>query len=160
LEESYQPLRKLELKYDGVLTIATGRSRRELEWKNREMLWSDLVKKLSETIRTHEPYGEYKRLPKAKRDDVKDVGGFVGGTLKGGRRRADSVVWRQLIALDADFAKGDLWAGVEVMFGHGCCMYSTHSHSPTSPRLRLVIPLKRPVSPDEYKAVARRIAGI
>lgn len=35
------------IKHDGVLTIATGRSRKETEWKNREMLWSDLVKKLS-----------------------------------------------------------------------------------------------------------------
>ena len=149
----------LSLKHDGVLTIATGRSRKELEWKNREMLWSELVKKLSETIRTHEAYGEYKKLPKAERDDIKDVGGFVGGTLKGGRRKADCVVWRQIITLDADHVEGDLWAGVEVMFSHGCCMYSTHSHSPSSPRLRLVIPLKRPVSPDEYQAVSRRIAG-
>jgi len=38
-------------------------------------------------------------------------------------------------------------------------MYSTHSHTPSAPRLRLVIPLKRPVSPDEYQAVSRRIAG-
>jgi putative DNA primase/helicase len=149
----------LSLKHDGVLTIATGRSRKELEWKNREMLWSELVKKLGETIRTHEAYGEYKKLPKADRDRIKDVGGFVGGTLKGGRRKADCVVWRQIITLDADHVKGDLWAGVEVMFGRGCCMYSTHSHSPSFPRLRLVIPLKRPVSPDEYQAVSRRIAG-
>ena len=31
---------------------------------------------------------------------------------------------------DADYVKGDLWAGVETMFGYGCLMYSTHSHSP------------------------------
>lgn len=148
-----------KLKHDGVLTIATGRSRKELEWKNKEMLWSELVDKLSSTTRTHETYEEYKKLSKAKRDEIKDVGGFVGGTLKGGRRKADAVVWRQIVTLDADFVKGDLWAGVETMFGYGCVMYSTHSHSPRAPRLRIVIPLKRPVSPDEYGAVARRIAA-
>ncbi|AEE92540.1 Virulence-associated E family protein [Tepidanaerobacter acetatoxydans Re1] len=158
-EETSNKKVKPSFKYDGVLTIVTGRSRRELEWKNRETLWSELVRKLSVTTRTHETYGEYKKLPKAERDDIKDVGGFVGGTLKGGRRKADCVVWRQIITLDADHVKGDLWAGVEVMFGRGCCMYSTHSHSPSFPRLRLVIPLKRPVSPDEYQAVSRRIAG-
>jgi predicted P-loop ATPase len=147
------------LKYDGLLTIATGRSRKELNWKNREMLWSELVKKLSKTTRTPETYEEYKKLSKAKRDEIKDVGGFVGGTLKSGRRKADAVVWRQLVTLDADYVKGDLWAGVETMFGHGCAMYSTHSHSPTNPRLRLVIPLKRAVTPDEYGAIARRIAA-
>ena len=36
-------------------------------------------------------------------------------------------------------------------------MYSTHSHSPGTPRLAATF--KRPVSPDEYEAVARRIAG-
>lgn len=147
------------LKYDGILTIATGRSRKETNWKNREMLWSELVKRLSNTTRTSETYEEYKKLSKAKRDEIKDVGGFVGGTLKGGRRKADCVVWRQIVTLDADYVKGDLWAGVETMFGYGCVMYSTHSHSPSNPRLRLVIPLKRAVTPDEYQAVARRIAA-
>lgn len=60
---------------DGVLTIATGRSRKELEWKNGEILWSELVKKLSKTTRTRETFGEYKTLPKAHRDEIKDVGG-------------------------------------------------------------------------------------
>lgn len=154
-----EPKELNKLKYDGLLTIATGRSRKELEWKNREMLWSDLVKKLSCPIRTHETYEEYKKMPKSKRDEVKDVGGFVGGTLKMGRRKADNVVWRQIVTLDADFVKGDLWAGVETMFGYGCVMYSTHSHGPKSPRLRLVIPLKRAITPDEYGAVSRRIAA-
>lgn len=148
-----------KLKHDGMLTIAVGKSRKELEWKNREMPWSDIVKRLSETIRTHETVEEYKKSSKVRRDEIKDVGGFVGGTLKSGRRKADSVVWRQVVTLDADFVKGDLWAGVEMMLGCGAVMYSTHSHTPSSPRLRLVIPLKRPISPEEYGAVSRRIAA-
>lgn len=148
-----------EIKNDGLLTISTGRSRKELNWKNKEFLWSDLIKKLSETYRTRETVDEYKKMSKAERDEIKDVGGFVGGTLKEGRRKANNVVWRQVVTLDADFVKGDLWTGVETMFGYGCLMYSTHSHTPEKPRLRLVIPLKRPVTPDEYLAVSRRIAG-
>jgi len=158
MQEPYK-LKEPKLKHDGVLTIATGRSRKEMNWKNREMLWSELVDKLSSTIRTYETYEEYKKLSKSKKDEIKDVGGFVGGTLKEGRRKADNVVWRQIVTLDADFVKGDLWAGVETMFGYGCVMYSTHSHSPKAPRLRLVIPLRRAVTPDEYGAVSRRIAA-
>jgi predicted P-loop ATPase len=158
MQEPYK-LKEPKLKHDGVLTIATGRSRKEMNWKNREMLWSELVEKLSSTTRTYETYEEYKKLSKSKKDEVKDVGGFVGGTLKEGRRKADNVVWRQIVTLDADFVKGDLWAGVETMFGYGCVMYSTHSHSPKAPRLRLVIPLKRAVTSDEYGAVSRRIAA-
>lgn len=151
--------KKVSVKHDGVLTIATGRNRKELQWKNKEMLWSELVGKLSSTIRTHESYEEYKKLSKSKQDEIKDVGGFVGGTLKGGRRKHDSVVWRQLVTLDADYVKGDLWASVETIFGFGCVMYSTHKHHPAKPRLRIVIPLARPVTPDEYTPIARRIAA-
>jgi putative DNA primase/helicase len=158
MQEPYK-LKEPKLKHDGVLTIATGRSRKEMNWKNREMLWSELVDKLSSTTITYENYEEYKKLSKSKKDEIKDVGGFVGGTLKEGRRKADNVVWRQIVTLDADFVKGDLWAGVETMFGYGCVMYSTHSHSPKAPRLRLVIPLRRAVTPDEYGAVSRRIAA-
>lgn len=150
---------KPKIKYDGALTIAVGRSRKETDWKNREMYWSDLVDRLSRTNRTGETYAEYKKLPKKEQGQIKDVGGFVGGTLKGGRRKADAVVWRQVITLDADYAKGDLFASVEMLLGCACVMYSTHAHSPEHPRLRLVIPLTRPITPDEYPAVGRRIAA-
>lgn len=39
-----------------------------------------------------------------------------------------------------------------------CCVYSTHKHTPEEPRLRLIIPLARPVTEDEYPAVARMVA--
>ena len=148
-----------KIKHDGSLTISVGKSRKEINWKNREILWSELVEKLSNTTRTPETYEEYKKMPKAAQGERKDVGGYVGGTLKGGRRKADAVVWRQVITLDVDYAKGDLWASVETMFDHACAMYSTHAHSTQNPRLRLVIPVKRPVTSDEYPAVARWAAA-
>lgn len=151
--------KEIAIKHDGSLTLAIGKSRKETQWKNRDMLWSDLVKKLSRTRRTGETFEEYKRMTKAQQSGVKDVGGFVGGTLKDGRRKSDNVVWRQLITLDADYIKGDLWSAVEMMLGTACVAYSTHSHTPEKPRLRLVIPLTRAVTPDEYQAVARRIAA-
>ncbi|MDW7670573.1 MAG: virulence-associated E family protein [Bacillota bacterium] len=145
--------------HDGMITVAVGKSRKETDWKNREMLWSQLVKRFSQTHRSRETAAEYHSMKKEEQDGIKDVGGFVGGSLKGGRRKAENVAWRQLVTLDADFSKGNLWAGVEAMLGCGCVLYSTHSHTPDKPRLRLVIPLSRPVSPDEYQAVARRIAA-
>lgn len=56
----------LSLKHDGVLTIATGRSRKELEWKNREMLWSDLIKRLSKTVRTQFTSGAVRDMQEGK----------------------------------------------------------------------------------------------
>ncbi|MBU5594899.1 virulence-associated E family protein [Amphibacillus sp. MSJ-3] len=130
-----------------------------MQWKNREMLWSDLAKRLSNTTRTGETQEEYRKSAKGVQVDIKDVGGFVGGTLKGGRRKADAVVWRQLITLDADFIKGDFWTSVELMYDFACLAYSTHSHSSNNQRIRLVIPLTRPITPDEYQAVSRRLAA-
>ena len=38
------------------------------------------------------------------------------------------------------------------------CAYSTHSHRPDKPRLRFLLPTSREVTPDEYPAIARRVA--
>ena len=98
-------------------------------------------------------------LPKGQQVEIKDVGGFVGGALKGGRRTKGNVYSRQLITLDADYVEGDLWSIVENIYDFTCAMYSTHSHSAEQPRLRLIIPLSRSVSPDEYQAISRKIAA-
>ena len=148
------------MNYDGRLTVAVGRSRTETKWKNKEMLWSELAARLSETTRTGETVEEYKALPKTEQQRVKDVGGFVGGPLKGGRRKSDSVISRQLLTLDADYAYEGLWdAAMIVLDSPAAILYSTHKHTPAAPRVRLVLPLSRPVSPDEYQAIARRIAA-
>ena len=40
------------LQYDGLITIATGSSRRSASWKTKEMLWSEFVDKLGRVTRT------------------------------------------------------------------------------------------------------------
>ena len=148
------------MQYDGLLTIATGSSRRSTNWKNKEILWSDLAAKLSNVTRTQETQDEYAHMSKDERDRIKDVGGFVGGSLKTGRRKANSISARQLITLDLDDVPqgADPWPTVTLVLGCAAVLYSTHSHTPQSPRLRLVLPLSRPVSPDEYEAIARKVA--
>jgi len=153
-------LKPVKLKHDGKITIATGRSRHETEWKNREMQWSQLVDKLSQTTRTRETLDEFDKMIKSQQDELKDVGGFVGGTLKGGRRNSTNTAWRHIITLDADFADPDFTTLVDLLLGNcAYAIYSTHKHRPAKPRLRLVIVLSRPVTPDEYQAISRRIAA-
>jgi putative DNA primase/helicase len=147
-----------KIKNDGSIALATGKSRTETQWKNKNIPWSKLVEKLSNTTRTPETYSEYMKMAKTERDRIKDVGGFVGGGLKNGRRKAETIQNRTLLTLDLDYVKGDIWSSIELLFDFACVMYSTHTHSPENPRLRLVIPLSRPVLPDEYQAVSRMIA--
>lgn len=148
------------VQYDGPITIAVGQSRRSTQWQNRDLMWSQLVNRLEIPERTQESAKEYKALPKAQRDEIKDVGGFVGGVLKGGRRKADAITQRRLLTLDLDEvpADADPWDTVILVLGCAAVLYSTHSHRPDAPRLRLVMPLSRAVSPEEYAAVARKIA--
>lgn len=140
------------------LFISTGNSRMEKRWNGREIELEELAQRLSATIRTSETTGQYRKLSKAKQDDIKDVGGFVLGKLKGGRRKKDCVVFRSGLTLDMDYASPDIPEQIEMFFDFRCLIYSTHKHTPENPRLRLVIPLSRNVSPDEYVAVARKTA--
>jgi len=141
---------KLKLKHDGQVSISTGKNRFETNWKNKKILWSNLVAKLKTPIITHETYAEYKKCGKPEQDQIKDVGGYVGGSLTGGSRKAGSVATRQILTLDADFAPGDFFESLELLADYSCCIYSTHKHSPESPRYRLLVPLDREVTPDEY----------
>jgi predicted P-loop ATPase len=147
------------IRYDGAFDIATGKSRKEVHWKNRETTWAKFLLKISKTHRTAEKYAEYMVEKKARQDEIKDVGGFVGGYVNAGRRKADNILHRQLITLDIDFAKDDIWETFTMLYDNAAAMYSTHKHTAESPRLRLIIPLDRPVACDEYMAICRRVAG-
>lgn len=141
--------------------IAVGSSRQSLKWKNTEIAYCDLVEKLKVTTRTRETFQEYKKMPKTSRDEIKDVGGFVGGALKQGRRKAENLANRSLITLDLDsvnISTEELWDNIVMLNDFEIVMYSTHTHQPSSPRLRLIIPLDRNVLPDEYQAISRKLA--
>jgi putative DNA primase/helicase len=148
-----------KVKHDGSLMIATGKSRHEKAWKNVTMEWSELLKRLTKTTRTRETFAQYKKASRDEKQELKDVGGFVGGMIKNGRRKSGQCAWRSMLTLDADFAEATFLEDVEFKFGNAAAVYTTHSHSPDAPKYRLLIPLARPVTPDEYQAIARFIAA-
>ena len=142
------------------ILIATGASRTAKRWKNQETTWEKFLEKLRTTTRTRETMAEYMKMPKREQDRIKDVGGFVGGYLKNGRRLAGNVLNRQLVTLDADFGDESLTTMLDLSYGDTAyAVYSTHKHTKDRPRLRIVIPLAKPVGPDAYQAIARRIAA-
>ena len=147
-----------KFKHDGKLQLAFGSNRFETKWKNRQLSWSQLVGKLATTSRTGETRAEYAAMTTDQQTRIKDVGGFVGGPLKGGRRKAENVQQRQLLTLDLDYARADTWSTFTTLHDNAACIYSTHKHAPDKPRLRLVMPLSRPVTPEEYAALGRKFA--
>ena len=141
------------------MIIAIGNSRKDKTFKIVDISWEQFLNKVSNTVRTVETIEEYEKMKKSIKDDIKDVGGFVGGKLKDGRRRKDSVEFRSMLTLDLDYAESDLWEKVTRLFNFACCIYSTHKHKKDKHRLRLIIPLSRNVTSDEYIAIARLIAS-
>lgn len=141
------------------MKIAIGKSRKSTKWKTINSTWEELCNKLSQTTRTHETVKEYKAMSKSEQAVIKDVGGFVAGTLKDGYRRRENVISRSLITLDADFASESMLANTLMLCDYEFCVYSTHKHQPKQPRLRFVFPLTREVSPEEYEPLSRLVAA-
>lgn len=140
------------------MKIAYGNSRMEKKWKNNEISWDDFCKRVSTTQTTTETVEEYRKMTKPQQDNIKDVGGFVGGHLRGGRRKTGTVLCRSMLTLDMDHGTPDVMDELDMFNSHEMCIYSTHKHTPEAPRLRLIMPLKRDVSEDEYPALARKVA--
>lgn len=141
------------------LPIAYGSSCFARTWSNKTTTWNELCERLKNTIRTTETVEEYPKMKKDDRDRAKDKGGFVGGQLRDNRRKRETVVIRSLLTLDADSTE----SGFIERFVSGCkyasCLYTTHGHKPEAPRCRIIVPLSRDVTPDEYVAIARFFAS-
>lgn len=148
-----------KLEYDGNLSIAIGLNVSSKIWKNTKMTWSSLVQKLSTPVITAETYKRFMNATKEEQSKIKDVGGFVGGFLTNGRRDKTNVLYRQLITLDIDFSHENFWWDFTMLFGCAAVIHSTHKSCPEKPRHRLIIPIDREVSQEEYQAIARKVAG-
>lgn len=148
-----------KLEHDANLSIAIGLSVASKVWKNTKIAWSALVQKLSEPVITAETYKQFMHATKDEQSKIKDVGGFVGGFLTNGRRDKSNVLYRQLIALDIDFSHENIWWDFTMLFDCAAVIHSTHKSCIEKPRHRLIIPLDREVSQEEYQAIARKVAG-
>ena len=146
---------------DRKINITSGASRRATLWTTQTLMVSELWERLKVPVRSAETLAEYLDMKKAQQDDLKDIGGFVGGSLNGTRRKANNVSGRDIITLDLDNIpaghKDDILRRVDAL-GCGYCVYSTRKHQPSAPRLRVLLPLDRTVTADEYEPLARKAA--
>lgn len=132
-------------------------------WQLQRFSLLEFYTKLSQPSRSQECRSVYLALPKRDQDKLKDVGGFVGGTLKNGVRKNGHVISRDLITLDIDkLEAGGTERVISVCEALGCgyAVYSTRKHAPESPRLRVILPLAAEITEDEYEPTARMVAYI
>lgn len=151
------------MQYNRKLQISTAGTRKATHWPKSEIMWSEFAEKLKTPVRGTETLEQYLALPKSQQDDLKDVGGFVGGTFAGDRRKAANVTGRDLITLDLDnIPVGQTEDILRRVDGLGCAavVYSTRKHSGYTPRLRVIIPVDRTGTADEYEPAARKLASL
>lgn len=145
------------------ITISVGDSRWATQWDSCSLTWEDFTGDLLNAMQNNcgtETHAEYRALPKAEQDKRKDVGGFVGGTLRESRRARGCCTGRSLITLDMDnCAPGSTTKWVAAIEALGtAAVYSTRKHDPEHPRLRAIFPTDRVMQPEEYQPCARMAA--
>lgn len=146
--------------HDGKLNIAEGHAANSKIWKNKTIFWSDFVSRISDVSRMRVTFKEFINAKREDQTVLKGAsGGYVGGYLRGGKRSPKNVVHRQLLTLDIDFGGLDIWEDITLLYANAAILHGTAKHEKESPRYRLLMPLDRECTPDEYVAVARQVAG-
>lgn len=80
------------------LPIAYGHSSHAKKWSNKTTAFDGLCERLKAIIRTPESVEEYAKMEPKGRETAKDHGGFVCGTLAGGRRLLQNVACRSVFS--------------------------------------------------------------
>jgi len=145
------------------MIIYTARNRFDTELLPQEISWEQLKEKLQTTTRTYENYAVYIELLKEVQTNIKDIGGFIGGELrlvdKTAPRNKESVLNRCLITLDLDNGVPGLLEQLPSLLPYKALFYTTHKHCPERPRARIIIPMTRTISVEEYGMVSTFLAN-
>jgi len=144
---------------DPILEIAVAFSAHSKTWKNKKLAWPEFVEKLRVPLVRDLSFKQFRAMAKKDAGAIKDVGGYVGGYLRSGKRSPANVSYRQLLTLDIDFGSLDFWEAFTFVYGCEAVLHGTMSHEAAAPRYRLLIPLSRECSADEYTALSRKVAG-
>lgn len=138
------------------LGISTGK-RRDSHVRTGDVTWPQLAKKLLDHKRVSETVAAYKDLPVEDKGRLKALRGFVvGGKYSGQKRLKEELMYRSVITLDIDHCT-DPQRVIDSYDGYEFAMHSTLSHRDDAPRLRIVFPVVRDLTPFEYEAVARNL---
>lgn len=128
------------------------------------MTWAEVMDLLDKPIidKRH-TQAQYNALDADEKADVKDVGSYVPGIFRAGIRRSENLIERTAITLDIDEVTprqvDTIMDGLTPLAEFEFFASTTRSHTPKDPRWRIVLPLARPIAPEEYAPLARIIAS-
>lgn len=117
--------------------------------------WKKLVKRLSTPVpRGKATLAKYLSLPRKARAEQKNGPGWIPATFVPGGKRNDASLQRLYLFIgDCDNTRGrevSLESLRRSLKGYEAVIHTTYSHSRAKPKFRFVLPLKRPISPDDH----------
>jgi hypothetical protein len=115
--------------------------------QTRELSWD----KIATHLTTHNATG-----------DKKQGAYFVGGAFKSAERVESNMLCRSMLTLDLDnpsITLAEIEFELAMHIDGAFAAYSTYRHTPESPRLRVIVPLAREITPNEYREFSRTFAS-
>ena len=129
-------------------------------WKKKITTWLEFVQSLREPRIAKETAAEYAAMSNKDRHKAKDLGCYIPAELIGGSRKAENVKYRTFLTYDIDESLPiEHLKAAHLEYGCEMVIHSTRSHTPAKPKHRFIIPVSRPMLPDEYEPVARAVAA-
>lgn len=113
--------------------------------QNKHTSWEKLCEVLTTHVVSEEKGGKY----------------FVGGEFNDESRIEENLLCRSLLTLDIDKYDGDiedLQFELELGISEAFCAYSTFSHKNNRPCIRIILPLSREVTANEYRLFSRKFS--
>ena len=122
--------------------IAVGRSGTKVV-KNKEVSWDTLKEKLT----NHVLYDDKEHAPL-----------FSGCSFRNDRRLEENIIEHSLLTIDIDKHAGtltDIEFNLEMNIDCAFIAYSTFSHKTDRPCVRVIVPLSKTITPNQYRVVSR-----
>lgn len=126
--------------------------------------WPHIVDLFREPVRRKITVEQYLAMDPKGRAHSKNTGLFFGGRCNDGHRSDSSLASRSIVNLDLDDHCEAVWDDFSLIgelpafSGLTYLIHTTRSHTAETPKMRILVPLAREVTPAEYEPVARALA--
>lgn len=138
---------------DTQFDILTAANRDSLHWTPGKVTWGELAEWMESPADT-KTCGNYILGTMAETTTEHKRRGQPAVPCTGMHRTKLAMRTRGAVTLDVDYPEPGFLADAAVALGHAAIIHTTFSSSPEHPRYRVIVPLDRPVAPDEYHAAA------
>ena len=146
----------------GKVTVAVGTPQNLAKSDNQKIRIEEFADWFREPLVTKEKFRVFKTASFKKKQQLKSSAGwFIRCGIQGGIRNRKSVMPSEMITYDLDDVPAEMMESLlagELFPGIALIAHTTRSHTPESPRLRIMIFIDQRLEADDYNRVSRIVA--